>query len=278
MTRLVKRGSRWLARTSVVFCLLVPGLLPSASLSGTAEQTIALPPVGIQAFHRGETLAYDVSWSGMFSAGTVTMSVERAKLPDEREVLKFVVRGRTHGLVDKVFPVDDTVQSVFDPKLMQSLSYSLRESFGKIKRLRTTEFDPIGGTAVCRLNEQPAETLAVPDPVMDGLSLIYFLRTKEDLVTGRRMDIDVVDSGKNWTIEVTVLDREKVTTPAGEFDAIKVRVQPKFKGELLNKGIVFLWLTDDDGKIPVLMKSKLKVGSFVFQLKGMKPGTHRTAN
>ena len=264
-------------RKSVVLFLLVPGLLLTASASGAAEQTLELPPIGIQAFHPGETLTYDVSWSSMFSAGTVTMMVETEKLRDEREVLKFVVQGRSQGLVDKLFPVDDAVQSVFDPQLMQSLSYSLRESFGKKKRLRTTEFDHIKQTAVCRLNEQPVETLATPDPVLDGLSLIYFLRTKEDLATGRRMDIDVVDSGKNWTIEVTVLDREKVTTPAGEFDAIKIRTQPKLKGELLNKGIVFLWLTDDDGKVPVRMQSKLKVGSFVFELKGMKPGTHRIA-
>jgi hypothetical protein len=202
------------------------------------------------------------------------MTVETEKLPDEREVLKFVVQGRTQGLVDKVFPVNDAVQSVFDPLLMQSLSYSLRESFGRKKRLRATEFDHANKIAVCRLNEDPPETLTIPDPVQDGLSLLYFLRTKEALAIGRHMDIDVVDSGKNWTVEVSILAREKVTTPAGEFDTIKIKTHPKYKGVFLNKGEVFLWLTDDDRKIPVLMKSTLSVGSFVFELTDMKPGTH----
>jgi hypothetical protein len=210
----------------------------------------------------------------MISAGTATMTVETEKLPDGREILKFVVRGRSRGLVDKVFPVHDTVQSVFDPLLMQSLSYSLRESYGKRKRLRVTEFDHAKRTAVCRLNDDPAETLAIPDQVQDGLSLLYVLRTKEDLPVGRHLDIDVVDSCKNWTVEVAVLAREKVSTPAGEFHAVKVKTHPKYQGVFLNKGIVFLWLTDDDRKIPVLMKSKLKVGSFVFELTDMKPGTH----
>jgi hypothetical protein len=272
-------------RTFVVLCLLVPGLLLAVSASGAAEQIIAPPPVGskqtlspspggIQAFHPGETLRYDVSWSNMFSAGTATLTVERSKLPDEREVLTFVLRGRSQGLVDKVFPVNDTVQSVFDPLLMQSLSYSLRESYGKKKRLRVTEFDHANRTAVCRLNEDPPETLIIPDQVQDGLSLLYVLRTKEDLPIGRHMDIDVVDSGKNWTIEVAILAREKVSTPAGEFDTIKIKTHPKYQGVFLNKGVVFLWLTDDGRKIPVLMKSKLKVGSFVFELTDMKPGTH----
>jgi hypothetical protein len=275
MTGPVKRGSGRFLRTSVVFCFLVPGLLIAASASGAVEQAIVPPPIGIQAFHPGETLTYNVSWSRMLSAGTVTMTVESEKLPDERDALRFVVRGRTKGLVDKVFPVNNEVQSVFDPLLMQSLSYSLKESFGKKRRLRVTEFDHAEKTAVYRLNEDPSLTLTVPEPVQDGLSLIYFLRTTEDLAIGRRMDIDVLDSGRNWTIEVSVLAREKVATAAGEFDAVKIRTSPRDKGASMKKREVFLWLTDDDRKIPVLMKSTLKVGSFVFELTDMKPGTHK---
>jgi hypothetical protein len=283
-------------RTFVAFCVLVPGLLFAASAHWAAEQTIgppagteqtlaplpnrtqqtlAPPPGGIRAFHPGETLTYDVSWSGLFSAGTATMTVERSRLPDEREILRFVVRGRTQGLMDMVYPVNDTVQSVFDPLLMQSLSYSLRENYGKKRRLRVTEFDHARKTAVCRLNEGPPEILAVPDKVQDGLSLLFVLRTKDDLPVGRRMDIEVVDSGKNWTVEVAVLAREKVTTAAGEFDTIKIKTHPKYQGVYQNKGVVQLWLTDDGRKVPVLMKSTLKVGSFVFELTDMQPGAHR---
>ena len=271
----VKIGSSRFLRTPVVFCFLIPGLLLGASASGAAEQTIATPPVGIQAFHPGETLTYNVSWSSVFSAGTVTMTVERSELPEGREGLRFVVRGRTQGLVDKVFPVNNAVQSVFDPQLMQSLSYSLKESYGKKRRLRVTEFDHANKTAVCRLNEDPPQTLTIPEPVQDGLSMLYFLRTTEDLVIGRQMELDVVDSGKNWTMEVSILAREKVATAAGEFDTIKIKTSPKYKGVFMGKGEVFLWLTDDDRKIPVLMKSKLSVGSFVFELTDMKPGTHK---
>ena len=269
----------------MVICLLVLGILPCASVSGAAEQTIGLPPehalerppAGIQAFHPGETLTYDVSWSNIFSAGTVTMAVERSTLADEddREVLTFVVQGRTHGLMDKFFSVNDTVQSVFDPRLMQSRSYSLKESYGKKKRLRVTEFDHAKRSAVCRLNEDPPETLTVPEPVQDGLSMLYYLRTREDRTIGRKRDIDVVDSGKVWTMEVSLLAREKVVTAAGEFATVKIRLYPKGKEASTKKREIFVWLTDDDRKVPVLMKTELKVGSFVFELAGMQPGIHR---
>ncbi|MHB8844016.1 MAG: DUF3108 domain-containing protein [Nitrospirota bacterium] len=257
-----------------MLCLLVSELMPSASVSGAAEEALVALPAGIQAFHPGETLTYDVSWSRVFSAGTVTMAVESADLPEKREVLRFVVEGRTQGLMDKVFPVHDVVQSVFDPQLMQSLSYSLRESYGKKKRLRVTEFDHANGTAIIRLNEDPPETVDIPDPVQNGLSLIYFLRTREDLSIGRQMEIAVLDSGRIWTIEVAVLAREKIATAAGKFATVKIRTSPKDTGGIVKKREVFLWLTDDDRKVPVRMKSTLKVGAFVFELIAMKPGTH----
>lgn len=258
----------------LILCLPVSGLVLAAALSGATEAAIVAPPAGIQAFHPGEVLTYDVSWLRVFSAGTVTMAVESAELPDTREGLRFVVEGRTQGLMDRVFPVHDVVQSVFDPQLMQSLSYSLKENYGKKKRLRQTEFDHARRTAVIRLNEDPPGSVEIPGLVQDGLSLIYFLRTREDLVIGRQMEIVVLDSGKLWTIEVAVLAREKIATAAGTFATIKVRTSPKDTGGIVKKREVFLWLTDDGRKVPVRMKSTLKVGSFVFELIGMKPGSH----
>ncbi len=240
--------------------------------SDAEEHTIASAPRGIQAFHPGETLIYDISWSKIISAGIATMEVKDETMPDGKEGLRFVVTGHSVGLVDKIFPVNDSVQSVFDPRLMQSLSYSLRESFGRKKRLRVVEFDHEQKTAVSRLNEDPPETLALPDQVQDGLSALYYLRTREEFILGKHIDIDVLDSGKIWSVEIYILSREKVTTPAGEFDTIKVKTYPKYKGVFQNKGEVFIWLTDDSRKIPVLMKSKLAFGSFVFNLTNIKTG------
>ncbi len=245
-------------------------LMLIACTVGAEERTITSPPPGVQVFHSGETLVYDVSWSKIISAGVATMEIKGEMMPDGREVIRFIVTGHSVGLIDKMFPVDDTVQSVFDPRLMQSLSYSLRESFGRKKRLRVVEFDHEQKKAVSRLNEDPPETVAIPDPVQDGLSALYYLRTKEDFTIGKHFDIDVLDSGKIWTVEIHILSREKVQTPVGKFDAIKVKTYPKYKGVFQNKGEVFIWLTDDSRKIPVLMKSKLAFGSFVFNLTNIK--------
>ncbi len=249
-------------------------VLCAPAVFGKDDQTAPAMREGSEAFHAGEVLTYDISWSHVFSAGTVTTSVEKVRLAEGRDAFRFVVTGHSTGVVDKVFTVDDRIESVYDPLLMQSLSYSLKESYGRRKRVRVMEFDPAQRTVATRLNEDPAETLTAPKHVQDSLSAFYYLRTT-DLVVGRHIDIEVVDGDKNWLIEVYVLGKETITTPAGSFATLKVRTHPLYKGVFMNKGEVYAWLTDDPRKIPVLMKGKIKVGSFVFTLTHMDMGENK---
>jgi len=258
-------------RTTAVLCALTLGLALVPVVFAADNQPIASLTPHIDAFFPGETLTYDISWSRMISAGTATMEVKEEKLPDGRDGLKFVVTGRSVGLLDKVYPVNDSVESIFDPQTRESLSYRLRETYGGKKRRRDLAFDHARNIVVSRLNDDPAETLAVPEHVQDGLSMLYSLRTREDFVVGKIITIEVHDSSKNWSIEVHTLGREKLKTPMGEFATVKVKTYPKYQGAFMNKGEVFIWLTDDNRRVPVLMKSKLAFGSFVFTLTAMTP-------
>jgi Protein of unknown function (DUF3108) len=258
----------WIA---AILCALLLGLALVPAVFTAENQPIASLAPHIDAFFPGESLTYDISWSRMISAGTATMEVKEEKLPDGRDGLKFVVTGRSVGLLDKVYPVNDSVESIFDPQTRESISYRLRESYGGKKRRRDLAFDHTRNIVVNRLNDDPAETLAVPEHVQDGLSMLYNLRTREDFVVGKIFTIEVHDSGKNWSVEVHTLGRERLKTPMGEFATVKVKTYPKYKGAFMNKGEVFIWLTDDNRRVPVLMKSKLAFGTFVFTLMEMTP-------
>lgn len=293
--RNMNRGIVSVVDCSFLFCYAAFMAFPSRSASQQGLLNLAIPfvlvlvmaivrvgfteearpitslPRHIDAFSPGETLTYDISWSRMISAGTATMEVKEEKLPNGQDGLKFVVTGRSVGLLEKFYPVKDSVESVFDPRTREGLSYRLRESYGGKKRLRELVFDRSRNIVVSRLNNDAAETQAVPEHVQDGLSMLYFLRTTEDFVVGKIFTIEVYDSGKNWSIEIHTLGRERLMTPVGELSTIKVKTHPKFQGVFMNKGEVFIWLTDDKRKVPVLMKSKLTFGSFVFSLTGMTP-------
>ncbi|MGE5174502.1 MAG: DUF3108 domain-containing protein [Betaproteobacteria bacterium] len=250
-------------------CLLSLGLVLVSGAFSAEEQPIASPLQHIHAFRPGETLTYDISWSNIVTAGVAVMEVKQETTPDGREVLRFIVSSHSTGIVNKFYSLGDTVQSVFDPQSMQSLSFSLRESHGKKTRRRELVFDHAQRTVVSRLNDDPPETLTIPDPVQDSLSAIYYLRTRDDFTASKPVTMNVFDSDKSWSVEVQILGRNKVKTPAGEFTTIKVRA---YKGLFMSEGEIFLWLTDDSRKVPVLIKSTIKIGSLVFTLTGMKQG------
>jgi hypothetical protein len=218
-------------------------------------------------------LVYDISWSKALSAGTAIMEVKENRLPGGRKVLDLILTGKSHGMVDRLFRVNDRVQSVFDPENMHSLSFQIHESFGKKKRHKSLIFDRSQNTVVAASDRDLPQTISVPAQAQDALASLYYLRTMTDFTIGKVFAIDVHDSGKNWSIQVHTLARERVRTPAGDFNTIKVKTRPLHEGVFMNKGEVTIWLTDDNRKVPVMMKSQIKVGSFVFMLKGMKSGT-----
>ncbi len=264
--RLLK-GTRRTVWSLVALCILARGPMVVPDASGAEKGTAISPSPRVQAFQPGESLTYNVSWSRAVNAGTAVLEVKGEPLPDNREVLRFIVTSRTEGVMGRFYPLGDTVQSVFDPKTMQSLSYSLQARHGKRTRSRELVFDHAQRTVVSRLNNDPPKTLGVPDQVQDALSALYYLRTRNDFVVDKPIVIEVFDGGTSRSIEVLTLGREKVKTLAGEFNAIKIRASG---GIFLGEGKLDIWLTDDSRKVPVLIKSRIAIGSIVFTLKDLK--------
>jgi len=248
--------------------LLVPGAL-SAEEPTPAFSLLQKRPLP---FLPGEKLTYEISWSNIVNAGVAVMEVTEVKTPDRGTVLELITTARSVGMVDAVYPVNDIVRSLFDPRSLQSLAFNLSESHGKRKRQRDTVFDHEARTAISRVNNGPSEVLTIPENVQDALSAMYYLRTRDAFSIGKPIIIQVVDSGKTWSVEVHVLGRETVKTPAGEFATIKVKTFPKYEGVFMNKGEIFIWLTDDSRKLPVLMKSTITIGSIVSTLTEVRTG------
>jgi hypothetical protein len=112
----------------------------------------------------------------------------------------------------------------------------------------------------------------VPERVQDALSSLYYLRTRSDLIVGKPIVVDVHDSGKTWAVEIQTLGREKITTPAGEFDTVKIITPPRYEGVFMNRGEITIWLTNDARRVPVLMKSTISIGSIVATLTEIESG------
>jgi hypothetical protein len=68
-------------------------------------------------------------------------------------------------------------------------------------------------------------------------------------------------SKKSLPLEVKIIGRERVETPAGTFNCVAIEPRLKAGGIFKNKGRLVIWITDDERRMPVLMKSQVAVGS-----------------
>ena len=204
----------------------------------------------------GETLHYAMTILGV-AGGELTLSAGAAELQG-RPAWKFEMSALSNNFLSKFFLVRDNIVSWVDPKSFRSLRFEKHTVEGKRVKDELTEFDYEKGIA-----RQEGTAVPLQDATLDTLSSVYYLRTLK-LDGDKPIELQVF-SYEPRALRVETQGRETVVVPAGTFQTI--RVEPKSAGSgLMGKNLV-LWLTDDARKIPVQLRSKLKVGTLVGKLK-----------
>lgn len=193
------------------------------------------------------------------AGGELTLSAHPAELQG-RPTYKLEMSVVSNNFLSKFFLVRDYMVSWVEPKTLRSLRFEKHTVEGKRVRDELIEFDPERATA-----RQNGTVTALDDAPLDSLSSVYFLRTLK-LDSEKPIELHVF-SGEAHVLRLEVQGRERIVTPAGTFQTI--RVEPKSTGgSLIGKGKnLVLWLTDDERKMPVQLRSRLKVGTLVGKLK-----------
>ncbi|HEY3169454.1 MAG TPA: DUF3108 domain-containing protein [Thermoanaerobaculia bacterium] len=209
----------------------------------------------------GETLRYAMSVLGA-SGGELTLSAKETQL-DGKPAYKFEMSAISGEFLSKIFLVRDYLASWIDPKTFRSMRFEKHTVEGKRVRDDLIEFD-----YEKKLAYRDGKPIGIEDSTLDSLSSLYYMRLL-DLDGREPVELTVV-SRHLFPLSVIVQGRETITTPAGTFKTI--RVEPKSPSEgLLGKGkTLILWLTDDGKKVPVQIKSKLKIGTLVGKLKAIE--------
>ncbi len=228
------------------------------------------------AFGVGEKLTFIIRY-GFIKAGYATMAVpEEVTVRDSFPSYRIISRARSTKGFDLVFKVRDSVESIVDKRGFFSWRFTKKLREGSYKFDLFVEYDQLFGKAYIRsiryendeplrIREKKEAVVPIPKYVLDVLAAFYYVRT-QDLEPGEPIYLVSNDHEKNYPLKVLVLKREVKKVKAGTFRTIKV--EPQLRGEALfkQKGRIWIWLTDDDRKMPVLMKSKVLIGSITTEL------------
>lgn len=237
---------------------LVP-LIFALLLLTTAWASLKTMPKKVESpIWSGERLSYVVSWYGI-KGGTAQLEVKEKSWIQKREVYPIVSTVRSNDFVSLFYQVDDRVESFFDAKGFYPHRVTFNQKEGKRVRNKSIFFDQVHHHAV-QIKNNKVRIFDVPARVQDSLSSLYFFRTMGGVEVGGSVFINVHEETKNWNVEVNVLGKERITTPAGTFDTLKVHSNLPYEGIFLDKGDLFIWFTDDENRIPVMMNGKVKIG------------------
>jgi hypothetical protein len=241
----------------------VLALVLLAAPSSFAQETLLRVPYGV-----GERLDYEVRF-GKLKVGSGSMEVADMQEVRGRPTWHtvFQVRGGTF-----FYRVNDKYESWIDAQTGNSLRFRQDLQEGRRDVERHFEIFPERSVYVEKGDpEQPS----VRNPLDDG-SFLYFLRTIP-LAVGETYTFDRYFRPDRNPVTIKVLRKERVSVPAGAFDAIVVQPVIKTKGIFSENGHAEVWLSDDENRIMLQMKSGLSFGSLNLYLKSYRPAPATTA-
>ena len=263
---------------AVLFCTVAAqdgdSLPPVPRDTTDITSSVTLPPdakgevvqAAPQPFHAGEVLKFSVQY-GFIKAGTAYLEVVDQKEWNGRPVYALVARAESNSFFSRFYKVRNRIESYWDVDGHYSVRYAENRREGGYKAKSEIQFDY--GKQEARY--QDGRSFPIPPRCQDALSSFYYTRT-QPLPLGGSVVFDYHASRKSQPLEVKVLGRDKVETPAGKFDCIVVEPVLKAGGIFKNKGRLVIWLTDDGRRMPVMMKSKVLIGSISVLLVEAKPG------
>jgi hypothetical protein len=221
--------------------------------------------VAARPFAPGELLTYDVRF-GSVKVGTGTMEVRALTKVRGRPAYHTIFRAQ--GSIP-LFKVDDRFESWFAADDFSSLRFYKDQEEGFKERSARFDIFPERAT-FDDLTDAEGEQRSVPNPLDDG-SFLYFIRTVP-LAVGETYTFDRYFKPDRNPVTIKVLRKERVTVPAGTFDAVVVQPIIKTKGIFSEGGQAEVWLSDDARRVVLQMKSQLKFGSLNLYLTSAKAG------
>ncbi len=106
------------------------------------------------------------------------------------------------------------------------------------------------------------------DTLFSPYSLIHFLR-KQKIELNNQYSYKIFDGRKIKDILLQVSKIEKIKVPYGTYDCLNIKPMTE-KNTIKNNGVLELWYTNNNEKIPIKIKLETKIGTFIMKLKQIK--------
>jgi hypothetical protein len=227
-------------------------------------------------FGPGERVDMRVTYAGML-AGRASLAVEPGR---QGASLRFVSIAKSQGFFAWLFRyhVDDRTVAEWDPLTSCSLGIEKHLHEGRAAREQVVRMDPDSGRVEVEDRKVEQHDFSLQPCVLDVLSAFFVTRAR-GVSEEAPLELPVFDNGKSYLLEVRFQGRERLDLPEPLGRNVPtIVVEPLLAegtGLFVKKGRVAVWLTDDERRIPVRLRSKVAIGSISADLESYAPPSSR---
>jgi hypothetical protein len=223
-------------------------------------------------FGAGETMEYSINY-GVIPAGTAKISVAGFVLCGDRICYKLVSEAKSRKAFDPFFKVRDRVESWMDALGLFTWRFEKSLNEGGYHDHKVVAYDYENRRATVIDDGTPTDTTKFENEVQDALSSLFWARIL-NFKSDTTLNVETLDVKKVYQVKVDVIGLDTVSTPAGDFRCYKV--EPHLEGGGIFKkdpeGRIWLWISNDALKIPVMMQTKVFFGHITARLVRYRPG------
>jgi hypothetical protein len=241
--------------------LLVSIMAVLGAGSGVCDEVKDLP------FQPGEKLTFQLSWT-IIPAGKSTLEVLPMETINGVKAYHFLLTAESNDFVDVFYKVRDRIDAYVDADVTHSLLYKKKQNEGNSHRDIVVKFDWGNQKAQYTNFKEKLAPIDILPGSFDPLSAFYFIRMV-DFKGKSTIECPVTDGKECIVGRLSVIKRETIQVKSGTYDTYLIEPEIKHIGGVFEKSKdakIQLWVTADKRKIPVKIKSKVVVGSFVGEL------------
>jgi hypothetical protein len=209
------------------------------------------------AFKAGEKLTFDVKY-GFVTAGIATFEIPKIKKISGRDAYHVIFEVNTVPSFDLFYKVRDRYETYIDVEGIFPWRFEQHIREGHYSRDFSAFFDQRKSKAKTSEGEYD-----IPKYVNDIVSAFFYARTLDysNLKIGDKIPLKNFYKNKVYDLDVVYHGKETIEVAAGKFDCIIVEPLVQEGGLFKSEGSIMVWLSNDDVKIPVRVKTKVVVGS-----------------
>lgn len=237
----------------ILFALLAITMGQARLFSQAPDKGSAVP---LKKFNRGEKMSYTIEYAGITAGYSYLRVDSELTYAGRRPAYHIVNETWSNPFFSKFYQVHDRFEAFTDQEHLYSLRYQKKMREGGYRHEESLDFDQEQN----KVTYNTGQVIETTPEARDILTSLYYARTFS-LESGKSVYIDNHTDKNNYPLEVKVLRKEKIKTIFGKVECLVVEPVLRYPGLFQNKGRLLVWLTNDNRRIPVLMKSKILVGS-----------------